>query len=71
MTSTFLTETIYSWPGLGSYVSKSVTTLDYPAIMGIAILSATFFVILNLLADIIIALDPRIRLEGGQYESEN
>lgn len=32
LTNTFLTETIFSWPGLGSYVSKSVTTLDYPAI---------------------------------------
>lgn len=30
LTNTFLTETIFSWPGLGSYVSKSVTTLDYP-----------------------------------------
>lgn len=39
LTNTFLTETIFSWPGLGSYVSKSVTTLDYPAIMGIAIVS--------------------------------
>ena len=62
LTNTFLTETIFSWPGLGSYVSKSVTTLDYPAIMGIAIISAIFYVILNLIADIIIALDPRIRL---------
>lgn len=41
LTNTFLTETIFSWPGLGSYVSKSVTTLDYPAIMGIAILCNT------------------------------
>ena len=62
LTNTFLTETIFSWPGLGSYVSKSVTTLDYPAIMGIVIISAIFYVILNLIADIIIALDPRIRL---------
>ena len=62
LTNTFLTETIFSWPGLGSYVSKSVTTLDYPEIMGIAIISAIFYVILNLVADIIIALDPRIRL---------
>ena len=62
LTNTFLTETIFSWPGLGSYVSKSVTTPDYPAIMGIAIISAIFYVILNLVADIIIALDPRIRL---------
>ncbi len=62
LTNTFLTETIFSWPGLGSYVSKSVVSLDYPAIMGIAIISAIFYVVLNLIADVIIALDPRIRL---------
>ena len=62
LVNTFLTETIFSWPGLGSYVGKSVTSLDYPAIMGIALVSAFFYVVLNLLADIIIAMDPRVRL---------
>lgn len=62
LVNTFLTETIFSWPGLGSYVSKSVVTLDYPAIIGIALVSAFFYVILNLLADIVIAMDPRVRL---------
>jgi peptide/nickel transport system permease protein len=62
LVNTFLTETIFSWPGLGSYVSKSVVTLDFPAIVGISLVSAIFYVILNLLADIIIAMDPRVRL---------
>ena len=62
LVNTFLTETIFSWPGLGSYVSKSVVTLDLPAIVGISLVSAFFYVILNLIADIIIAMDPRIRL---------
>ncbi len=62
LVNTFLTETIFSWPGLGSYVAKSVVTLDYPAIIGIALISAIFYVVLNLLADIIIAMDPRVRL---------
>ena len=62
LVNTFLTETIFSWPGLGSYVAKSVVTLDHPAIIGIALISAFFYVALNLLADVIIALDPRIRL---------
>ena len=62
LVNTFLTETIFSWPGLGSYVSKSVVSLDYPAIVGISLVSAFFYVILNLLADIIISMDPRVRL---------
>ncbi|HWQ58710.1 MAG TPA: ABC transporter permease [Clostridia bacterium] len=62
LVNTFLTETIFSWPGLGSYVGKSVVTLDFPAIVGISLVSAIFYVVLNLLADIIIAMDPRVRL---------
>jgi peptide/nickel transport system permease protein len=62
LVNTFLTEAIFSWPGLGSYVATSVVSLDYPAIIGIALVSAFFYVILNLVADIIIAMDPRIRL---------
>lgn len=62
LVNTFLTETIFSWPGLGTYVGKSVVTLDYPAIIGIALVSSLFYVVLNLLADIIIAMDPRVRL---------
>jgi peptide/nickel transport system permease protein len=62
LVNTFLTETIFSWPGLGAYVARSVVTLDHPAIIGIALVSAFFYVVLNLLADIIIAMDPRVRL---------
>lgn len=62
LTNTFLVETIFSWPGLGSYVATSVTTLDYPAIIGVTIFSASSYVLLNLVADIIIAFDPRVRL---------
>lgn len=62
LVNTFLVETIFSWPGIGSYVSKAVTTLDFPAIIGVTIFSAVCYVILNLAADVIIALDPRVRL---------
>ena len=62
LVNTFLVETIFSWPGLGNYVSTSVVTLDYPAIIGVTIFSATCYVILNLIADIIIAMDPRVRV---------
>ena len=62
LTDTFLVEAIFSWPGIGSYISGAVTTLDYPAIIGVTLFGACCYIILNLLADIIIASDPRVRL---------
>lgn len=62
LVNTFLVEAIFSWPGIGSYISSAVMSLDYPAIMGVTIFSAVAYVILNLIADFIIALDPRIHL---------
>jgi len=61
LVNTFLTEAIFSWPGIGSYIATAVIGLDYPAIMGVTIFSAFSYVLLNLVADIIIALDPRVR----------
>lgn len=60
--NTFLVESIYAWPGIGRYVYNAIESLDYPAIMGVTIFSAIVYLILNLVADIIIALDPRIRI---------
>ena len=62
MTGAIMVETIFSWPGIGSYISSAVTTLDYPAIIGVTLFGATCYIILNLIADIIIASDPRVRL---------
>ncbi|MBO5995403.1 MAG: ABC transporter permease [Firmicutes bacterium] len=62
LTDTFLVEAIFAWPGIGKYISDAVTTLDTPAIIGVTIFGSLCYIILNLLADIIIASDPRIRL---------
>lgn len=62
LVNTFLVEAIFSWPGIGSYIASAVISLDYPAIMGVTIFSACAYVVLNLVADIIIALDPRVRV---------
>ncbi|HQA46996.1 MAG: ABC transporter permease [Clostridiales bacterium] len=62
LVNTFLVEAIFSWPGIGSYISSAVISLDYPAIMGVTIFSACAYVVLNLIADVIIALDPRVRV---------
>ena len=56
-----LTETIFSWPGLGRYATQSVVTLDIPAIMGVTMVAAVAYSIVNLVVDIAYAvLDPRI-----------
>lgn len=62
LTDTFLVEAIFAWPGIGKYISDAVTTLDTPAIIGVTLFGSLCYIILNLLADIIIASDPRIRL---------
>jgi peptide/nickel transport system permease protein len=60
---TVVTETVFSWPGVGRLVVQSVSQRDYPVIVaGVFIISLTF-VLVNLLVDIIYAyLDPRVRL---------
>lgn len=62
LVNTFLVEAIFSWPGIGSYIATAVVALDYPAIMGVTLFSAFSYILLNLTADIIIALDPRVRV---------
>ena len=61
LVSTFLVEAIFSWPGIGTYISDAVISLDYPAIMGVTLVSSFSYIILNLIADLIIAMDPRVR----------
>lgn len=57
-----LTETIFSWPGLGTLLFKSVTSRDYPTIMGIFLLISVSVTLSNLIVDILYAIiDPRIR----------
>jgi peptide/nickel transport system permease protein len=57
-----LTETIFSWPGLGLYTYDSITNLDYGAIMAVVIVSGFLFVLVNLLADILYGVvDPRVK----------
>jgi peptide/nickel transport system permease protein len=64
LANTFLVESIFDWPGLGSYVVASTQTLDTPAIIGVTLLIAIVYVVSNLLVDVVQALlDPRIRLE--------
>lgn len=57
-----LTESIFSWPGLGRLVYDSIITRDYPVLMGIFIIVSITVVLANFIVDILYAiLDPRIR----------
>jgi peptide/nickel transport system permease protein len=59
---TVLTELIFSWPGIGRYVVLAIFRLDFPAIMGVTILSAAIVIALNFLVDIlIVAINPTVR----------
>lgn len=66
MAGTVLTETIFSWSGIGRYAYQACITLDFPAIMGVSLLIAGIFSVVNLIVDISYAfLDPRLRIGGG------
>lgn len=64
VTGAVITETVFSWPGIGVYFVKAISSLDYPIIMDVLLLSGSLVIIGNLLSDILCALiDPRIRME--------
>lgn len=58
-----LTETVFSWPGIGRYVVNAVGMRDYPAVQGCVMFFAFMFVIVNLITDILyVYIDPRIKI---------
>jgi len=62
LTGATLTETVFSWPGLGRLVYDSLITRDYPVLMGIFILVSITVILANFVVDILYAvLDPRVR----------
>jgi peptide/nickel transport system permease protein len=64
LANTFLVEAVFDWPGLGSYAANSVQALDTPAILGVTLVVAIVYVVLNLVVDLVqAALDPRIRVQ--------
>jgi peptide/nickel transport system permease protein len=59
-----LTETVFSWPGLGSMMVRAIQARDYPLVQGGVLLIATSFVLVNLVVDLLYAVfDPRIRYD--------
>jgi len=63
LTGAVLTETIFSWPGMGSYAVDAARGLDLPAVMGVTIVGGVVFLLTNLVTDITYVLvNPRVRL---------
>lgn len=61
LSGAILTETVFSWPGIGSWVYNAIASRDYPIIQGGVVFVAFMFVLVNLIVDVSYAfIDPRI-----------
>lgn len=59
-----LVETIFNWPGVGQFAHESVLSNDYPAIIGVALLIALNYMVINTIVDILYGvIDPRVRCD--------
>jgi ABC-type dipeptide/oligopeptide/nickel transport system permease component len=64
LTGSILTETIFSWPGVGRYVLTAIDKRDLPAIQGSILFLSVVFVLVNLMTDVLYArVDPRVSYE--------
>lgn len=64
LAGTIVTETIFSWPGIGRLAVQAINARDYPLLQGCILLIAVSYVLVNLLTDFVYALvDPRVRFE--------
>ena len=60
----FFVEYIFGWQGIGKVTVNALDKLDYPVVMGSVLVAATFFILINILADILYGLvDPRVRIQ--------
>ncbi|MEW6441042.1 MAG: nickel ABC transporter permease [bacterium] len=64
LAGSIITETIFSWPGIGSLTVQAIQARDYPVVQGCVLVIALSYVLVNLMTDLAYALvDPRIRYE--------
>jgi len=62
----FITETIFSWPGIGRLAVQAIPSQDYPVVQGVVLVSAISFMLSTLFVDLLYAwLDPRISFESA------
>ena len=64
LTGAVVTETVFSWPGLGRLAVTSVNNLDLPVLVGVVMILTTLYLVVNFITDLLYAvIDPRIRFE--------
>ena len=61
LTGAILIEIIFSWPGLGTYVTNAVLSVDFPVIVSVTLIMTVFYIAINLILDVLQAfIDPRV-----------
>lgn len=61
----FVVELVFAWPGMAAYGIRTILQKDLNAIMGVVMVSGVFFVLVNLLIDVLVGfVDPRVRIRG-------
>jgi len=64
LTGSVITETVFAWPGVGRLAIEAIGNKDYPVVQGVVLVLAAFFIVGNLLVDILYAyLDPKVRYQ--------
>jgi peptide/nickel transport system permease protein len=63
----FVVELVFSWPGMASYGMRTILQKDLNAVMGVVMVSGVFFVVVNLVIDLLVGfVDPRVRIRGSR-----
>ena len=63
VSSAFLVEAVFAWPGLGKYLTDAIVRVDFPVITAAAMVIAVVYVAVNLILDLVQSwLDPRVQL---------
>jgi peptide/nickel transport system permease protein len=64
LTGAMLVEVVFLWPGLGTYLTNAILSIDFPVVVSVALVVTVFYVLVNLALDLFqVAIDPRVSLE--------
>jgi peptide/nickel transport system permease protein len=64
LTGAMLVEVVFLWPGLGTYLTNAILSIDFPVVVSVALVVTVFYVLINLALDLLqVAVDPRVTLE--------